>query len=125
LDVRARASTRARTPYKPTSATDAVETGTKRFEEEDYDDPLRLYNAAMEMRPNDDEARAATYNAACVHVKKKQWQKAVDNLKASVNDYGLKVKVVYEVRAWRRERKQQSLRTLVVASCHSRDAQVC
>lgn len=85
-------------PYNPKSATDAVETGTKCFEKEDFAEALRLYNAAMDMRPNDDEARAATYNAACVHVKNKQWQKAVDSLKASVNDYGLKVRVIYEVR---------------------------
>lgn len=85
-------------PYKPSSATDAVENGTKCFEDEQYAEALRLYKAAMDMRPNDDEARAATYNAACVYVKKKQWQPAVDSLKASVNEYGLKVRVIYEVR---------------------------
>jgi outer membrane protein assembly factor BamD (BamD/ComL family) len=85
-------------PYKPSSATDAVETGTKCFESKEYGEALRLYKAAMDMRPNDDEARAATYNAACVYVKKKQWKEAVDSLKASVNDYGLKVRVIYEVR---------------------------
>ena len=85
-------------PYNPSSATDAVETGTKCFEDEQFTEALRLYKAAMDMRPNDDEARAATYNAACVYVKKKQWQEAVDSLKASVNEYGLKVRVIYEVR---------------------------
>ena len=84
--------------YNPSSATDAVETGTKCFEDQQFAEALRLYTAAMDMGPNDDEARAATYNAACVYVKKKQWQEAVDSLKASVNEYGLKVRVIYEVR---------------------------
>lgn len=51
------------------------------------------------MSPNDDEARAAKYNAACVHAQRKEWQDAVTCLKDAVNKYNLKAKVILEVRA--------------------------
>jgi tetratricopeptide (TPR) repeat protein len=97
--MRVASSTGSKQQYKPVSATEAVETGTKLFEQQDFDEALRLYEAAMDMRPNDDEARAAKYNAACVHVQKKNWAEAVDCLKSAVNEYGLKVSVIYSVRS--------------------------
>ena len=69
----------------------------KLFKEKQYKEALRLYEEAMQMKPNDDEARAAQYNAACVHVQQKQWQKAVDCIKEAVNVYGLKASVVMSV----------------------------
>ena len=54
-------------PYSPSSATDAVETGTKLFEDQQFAEALRLYQAAMDMGPDDDEARAATY-LSLIHI---------------------------------------------------------
>ena len=51
----------------------------------------------MQLSPNEDEARAAKYNAACVHAQQKEWQKAVNCLKEAVNAYNLKAKVILEV----------------------------
>lgn len=79
--------------YKPRNATDAVETGTSEFKKKNYEEALRLYREAMAMKPNDDEARAAMYNAACAHTKLKQWPEAVAAVKSAVNDYNLKVVV--------------------------------
>lgn len=96
-NLRACASAGSKTAYKPTSATDAVEMGTKLFQEKEYGAALRLYKEAMQMSPNEDEARAAKYNAACVHAQLKEWQAAVDCLKEAVNTYNLKANVILEV----------------------------
>lgn len=98
-NIRASAAAGSETKYKPTSATDAVEKGTKLFEEKKYGEALRLYEEAMQMSPNEDEARAAKYNAACVHAQQKEWAEAVECLKDAVNKYNLKAKVILEVRA--------------------------
>jgi len=81
-----------------------VKTGTVQFEQRNFRDALRLYQLAMELKPDRDEARAATYNAACAHVQLRQWQEAADAVKAAVNEYGLKVEVAQKVRSvagWR------------------------
>lgn len=80
------------------TATDAVETGTRCFKEGRLDEALRLYEAAMELAPNSDEARAAQYNAACVHAKQRNWAQAVQCLSVAVNEYGLKRSVIFQVR---------------------------
>lgn len=98
-NLRATATAGSDTSYKPKSATDAVERGTQLFQEKNYVEALRLYEEAMAMSPNDDEARAAKYNAACVHAQRKEWQEAVTCLKVAVNKYNLKAKVILEVRA--------------------------
>jgi len=59
----------------------------------DYAEAVRLYKLAMEMKPNDDEARAALYNMGCAQAKMKQWQPATDNILSAINDYGLKLSV--------------------------------
>eukprot|EP00892_Ulva_mutabilis_P000886 jgi/Ulvmu1/10799/UM069_0034.1 len=122
-NLRPFASAGSETAYKPTSATDAVETGTKLFQEKKYGDALRLYEEAMQMSPNEDEARAAKYNAACVHAQRKEWQEAVDCLKEAVNTYKLKANVILEDKDLRplRERRewldaQDDLRGLVKSS---------
>lgn len=98
-DVRAAATAGSETKYKPTSATDAVERGTQLFKDKNYGEALRLYEEAMQMSPNDDEARAAKYNAACVHAQQKEWTEAVECLKDAVLKYNLKATVILEVRA--------------------------
>ena len=59
---------------------------------------LRLFQAAMQLEPTDDEARAALYNSACCYTKQKRWQPAVDAVVSAVNDYDLKLSVAVKVR---------------------------
>ena len=54
---------------------------------------IHTVQAALEMRPNDDEARAAHYNAACCYVKLQKWDEAVDNIITATNQYDLKFMV--------------------------------
>ncbi|GFH31494.1 acetylglucosaminyltransferase, partial [Haematococcus lacustris] len=50
----------------------------------------------MEMKPTDDEARAALYNMGCVLVKQKQWAPAAACVVKAINDYGLKLSVALQ-----------------------------
>lgn len=65
--------------------------------EESLAEALRLFQAALEMQPSDDEARAALYNSACCYAKQKRWQPAVDAVVSAVNDYDLKLSVAVKV----------------------------
>lgn len=86
--------------YVPSSAKDAIERGTQVFKDnKDYAEAVRLYTIAMEMRPNDDEARAALYNMGCAQVKLKQWKPATDNILQAINKHNLKLSVALKVRA--------------------------
>ena len=49
------------------------------------------------MRPDNDEARAAHYNAACCYTALGQWEEAAENLVAAVNEYDLKFSVAIKV----------------------------
>jgi tetratricopeptide (TPR) repeat protein len=82
----------------PLSARQAVEAGDQLFKKKNYEQALSLYKKALQLSPDDDEARAAHYNAACAHTKLKQWLQAADSVKAAVNDYKLKLQVALEVR---------------------------
>ena len=46
------------------------------------------------MNPNEDEARAASYNRACGYIKLNKYEEAKDDLIAAVNTYNLKFKVL-------------------------------
>ncbi|KIY95615.1 hypothetical protein MNEG_12345, partial [Monoraphidium neglectum] len=81
----------------PTSAKQAVEEGLEAFNErKDYAEALRLFNAAMGLKPTNEEASAALYNAGCAHAKQKEWQKASDAILRAVNDYNLKLSVALQ-----------------------------
>lgn len=83
----------------PKSAREAVERGQQSFDRKEYAEALRLFKAALDLRPNNDEARAALYNKACAHAWLKDWQEAADDVVRAVNDYGLKLEVA--VKVWR------------------------
>eukprot|EP00951_Prasinocladus_malaysianus_P029624 scaffold274659_cov20-Prasinocladus_malaysianus.AAC.1 len=53
--------------------------------------------AALEMNPNADEARAAHYNCACCYAKLGEWEKACDSVITAVNDYDLRLIVALKV----------------------------
>lgn len=84
--------------YLPKSATDAIETGTRVFKEEkNSEEAIRLYQLAMQMQPNEDEARAALYNLGCAYAKQKRWKEASENIVRAINDYKLKLVVALKV----------------------------
>lgn len=83
----------------PTTAKQAVEDGLAAFNERgDYAEALRLFKAAMDLKPTDEEAIAALYNAGCAHAKRKEWREATDAILKAVNDYKLKISVALQVR---------------------------
>jgi hypothetical protein len=83
----------------PASAKQAVEEGLVAFNErKDYAEALRLFTAAMDLKPSEEEAIAALYNAGCAHAKRKEWQQATDAILKAVNDYKLKLSVALQVR---------------------------
>ena len=75
-----------------------MQDGQQAFDQAEYGEALRLFSAAMTLRPNDDEARAALYNGACAKVKLKDWQGAADDVSRAVNDYRLRLDVAMKVR---------------------------
>ncbi|KXZ41224.1 hypothetical protein GPECTOR_636g744 [Gonium pectorale] len=80
--------------YQPTSARDAIEVGTRVFnEDKDVDEAIRLYRLGLAMNPNEDEARAALYNLGCALAKQKKWAEAADSIVIAINDYRLKLAV--------------------------------
>ncbi|EFJ44781.1 acetylglucosaminyltransferase [Volvox carteri f. nagariensis] len=80
--------------YQPTSARDAIETATRVFkEQQDVDEAVRLYRLGLDMKPNEDEARAALYNLGCALAKQKKWAEASDSIVKAINDYKLKLTV--------------------------------
>lgn len=84
----------------PTSAKQAVEEGLAAFnDQKDYAEALRLFQAAMELRPTEQEAIAALYNAGCAHAKRKEWREASQSILKAVNEYNLKLSVALQVRS--------------------------
>jgi tetratricopeptide (TPR) repeat protein len=77
----------------PATATACVETGLKQFEQGDAQGALKLFQRALELNPNDDEARAALYNSACALTKLKRWEEAANAVISAVNDRNLKLAV--------------------------------
>lgn len=79
------------------TAKEAVETGLEIFEGGQTEAALVLFQKALTLKPNEDEARAALYNAACCHTKLKQWQPAVECAMKAINEYDLKLVVALRV----------------------------
>jgi tetratricopeptide (TPR) repeat protein len=83
----------ATTNSLPATATACVETGLTKFEKGDAQGALKLFQRALELNPNDDEARAALYNSACALTKLKRWEEAANAVISAVNDRDLKLSV--------------------------------
>lgn len=64
------------------------------FERGEHEAATRAFTRALEMKPNEDEARAASYNRACGYVKMNMYDEAKDDLIAAVNVHNLKFKVL-------------------------------
>lgn len=77
-------------------AATAVNEGLRLFESREYEAATRAFTAALGLRPNEDEARAASYNRACGYVKLNMYDEARDDLISAVNEHNLKFKVLME-----------------------------
>jgi tetratricopeptide (TPR) repeat protein len=84
---------------RPTSAKGAIERGLEEFERGNVAEAVALFEAAMDLSPDADEARAALYNSACGYAKQKRWREATDAVARAINDYDLKLQVALEVRS--------------------------
>ncbi|GMH35910.1 hypothetical protein BSKO_03778 [Bryopsis sp. KO-2023] len=80
----------------PKTAREAVETGLTALEEKNPSGALELFQKALKLNPNGEEARAAIYNSACCYAKMKKWQEAADSVKLAINDHSLKLIVAIE-----------------------------
>ena len=85
-------STTTRASYA--DAATAVNEGLRLFERGEHEAATRAFTRALEMKPNEDEARAASYNRACGYVKMNMYDEAKDDLIAAVNVHNLKFKVL-------------------------------
>lgn len=74
-----------------------MEEGLKLYGDKKYSEALKRFLAAIKAEPRPEEAQAAYYNAACCHVKLKEWQDAADAVSTAVNEYSLSYKVAMEV----------------------------
>lgn len=84
--------------FQPNSAKEAVETGLKVFaEEKNYAEAIRLFNAAMQLKPSSEEAAAALFNLGCAYAKQRKWKEACDALKEAIDDHNLKLSVAVKV----------------------------
>ena len=81
----------------PQSAREAVERGQQCFDRRQYAEALQLFQAALELQPDEDEARAALFNGSCAHARLKQWKAAADGVVRAVNEYSLKLEVAAKV----------------------------
>ena len=83
---------------QPNSAKEAVETGLKVFsEEKNYVEAIRLFNAAMQLKPSSEEAAAALFNLGCAYAKQRKWKEACAALKQAIDDHNLKLSVAVQV----------------------------
>ena len=91
--TRARSS-KAQESSSYADAASAVNDGLRLFEAREYEAATRAFTSALGMNPNEDEARAASYNRACGYIKLNKYEEAKDDLIAAVNTYNLKFKVL-------------------------------
>jgi tetratricopeptide (TPR) repeat protein len=84
--------------FQPKSAKEAVETGLKVFsEEKNYGEAIRLFNAAMQLKPSSEEAAAALFNLGCAYARQRKWKEACDALKEAIDEHNLKLSVAVKV----------------------------
>jgi tetratricopeptide (TPR) repeat protein len=76
------------------NAAAAVNAGLALFEQKKFDEATSAFTQALGQSPNEDEARAASYNRACGYIKLNMYDEARDDLIAAVNEYNLKFKVL-------------------------------
>jgi tetratricopeptide (TPR) repeat protein len=78
------------------TAAGCVDKGLELFRQGQLQTALNLFQSALKLNPNEDEARAAYYNSACALAKLGRWQEAGDSVVTAVNEYGLKLKVAVD-----------------------------
>jgi tetratricopeptide (TPR) repeat protein len=83
----------------PATAKEAVERGLQAFQASRVDDAIDLFNQAIALTPNREEAMAAHYNLGCAYTKNRRYDLAADSIMRAVNDYDMKLLVALKVHA--------------------------
>jgi tetratricopeptide (TPR) repeat protein len=84
---------------QPKSAKEAVEAGLNEFQQRrDYDEAVRLFKAALDLKPSSEEAAAALFNLGCAYAKQRKFKDAADAIGTAINEHNLKLGVALKVR---------------------------
>jgi tetratricopeptide (TPR) repeat protein len=84
---------------QPKSAKEAVEAGLAEFgQRRDYDEAVRLFKAAMGLKPSSEEAAAALFNLGCAYAKQRKFKDAAEAIGDAINNHSLKISVALQVR---------------------------
>lgn len=109
----AKAETKAGRPT-PKSAKEAVETGLVAFaERKDYDEAVRMFRTAMELKPTSEEAAAALFNMGCAYARQRKFKEAADAIGEAINKHQLKISVALKVWGWASSSSQHGTVTVV------------
>jgi tetratricopeptide (TPR) repeat protein len=93
----AKAEAKASKP-QPKSAKEAVEAGLNEFaERRNYDEAVRLFKAAMDLKPSSEEAAAALFNLGCAYAKQRKFKDAAEAIGEAINEHNLKMSVALKV----------------------------
>lgn len=93
----AKAGTKPANPL-PKSAKEAVGSGLSAFaERKDYDEAVRMFKAAMELKPSSEEACAALFNMGCAYARQRKFKEAAETIGKAINEHQLKVNVALKV----------------------------
>eukprot|EP00879_Flechtneria_rotunda_P008535 GHRR01008942.1.p1 GENE.GHRR01008942.1~~GHRR01008942.1.p1 ORF type:complete len:328 (+),score=78.40 GHRR01008942.1:90-1073(+) len=94
LHVALATGTKASGKPTPKTAREAVEAGLLAFNDRrDYDEAVRLFNAAMDLKPSSEVAAAALFNLGCTYAKQRRFKNAASAIGKAINDYDLKISV--------------------------------
>lgn len=82
----------------PSTAKAAVEEGLQQFNErKDYSEAVRLFKAALDLKPNSEEAAAALFNMGCAYARMRKFKDAAEAIGTAINDHNLKLRVALQV----------------------------
>jgi tetratricopeptide (TPR) repeat protein len=82
----------------PTTAKAAVEAGLQVFQEsKDYAEAVRLFKAALDLKPSSEEAAAALFNLGCAYAKQRNFKAASEAIGTAINEHNLKLRVALQV----------------------------
>lgn len=95
--VFAAAGTKSSKPT-PSTAASAVEAGLKEFADtKDYNEAVRLFKAALDLKPSSEEAAAALFNLGCAYAKLRNFKGAAEAIGTAINEHNLKLTVALKV----------------------------
>lgn len=84
-----------------------MEAGLKEFQEtKDYSEAVRLFKAALDLKPSSEEAAAALFNLGCAYAKLRNFKEASEAIGTAINEHNLKLTVALKVGGWSEGNRQ-------------------